>query len=92
MNHPIILCSFCRHCILHLCLDEEFQDVVFLALVNVATVSSITTHGLRTQYQVTIVQTPLRGLIHDMKPGPRLHHTTYVILSLILLLQILDLN
>lgn len=93
MNHPIILCSFRRHCILHLCLDEEFQDVVvFLALVNVATVSSITTHGLRTQYQATVVQTPLRGFIHDMEPGPRLHHTTYVILSLILLLQILDLN
>lgn len=90
MNHPSLLCSFCRHGILHLRLDEEFQNVVvFLALVNVATVGCVSTPGLGVQHQVTVVEAPLCGLIHDMEPGPRLHHPACTILSLVLLLQVL---
>lgn len=90
MNHPILPCGFRRHGVLHLRLDEEFQNVVvFLALVDVAAVRCDSTAGLGAQYQATVVQASLRGLVHDVEPGPRLHHATRAVLALVLLPQVL---
>lgn len=93
MNHPFVLCGFCRPCVFHFCLDEKLQDVgvlLVLVLLSDAAVSGIPAGCLWTQHQVTVVEATLRGFIHDVEPWPRLHHTTDVVLPLVLLLQVLD--
>lgn len=97
MNRPIILCRLRRHRVFHLRLDEELQDVgVLLVLVLVAVaalccvVVAATAGALRAQHQVTVVQATLHGLVHDVEPGPRLHHPHHAVLALIGLLQILQ--
>jgi len=92
VNRPVALCRFCCHRVVHLRLDEELQDVrVLLVLVGlaVATLSSIA-GGFRTQHQVAVVEATLHSFIHDVEPGPRLHHAPDVVLTLVGLLQVLE--
>lgn len=91
MHRPIIPCCLCCHRVLHLCLDEELQDVcVLLGLVGlaVATVSGVS-YGFWTQHQVAVVEATLHGFLHDVEPGPRLYNATDVVLTLVGLLQVL---
>lgn len=101
MNRPIILCRLRRHRVFHLRLDEELQDVgvlLVLVLVAVAALGCVvvvvvvvaTAADLWAQHQVTVVETTLHGLVHDVEPGPRLHHPHHAVLALIGLLQILQ--
>lgn len=91
MHRPIILCCLRCHCVLHLCLDEELQNVgVLLVLVRlvVATVNGAPGR-FWTQHQVAVVEPPLHGFIHDVEPGPGLYDAPDVVLPLVGLLQVL---
>lgn len=91
MNHPVLLCRFCRRRLLHLRLDEELQNVVvLLALLHVATERRVGTAGLGAQHQGAVVEAPLRGLVHDVEPGPRLQRAACAVRALVLLLQVLN--
>lgn len=91
MDHPVVMGGFSGRRVLHLRLDEELQDVVvLLALVDGAAVSGAAAAALGTQDQAAVVEAALGGLIHDVEPGPRLHHAAHAVLALVLLLQVLQ--
>lgn len=92
-----------RHRIFHLRLDEELQDVgAVLVLVAIAelrgavddvdiivVVVDVVAAVLRAQNQIAAVQAALHGVLHDVEPGPRLHHPLHAVLALVGLLKVL---
>lgn len=97
---PVVRC----HRIFHLRLDEELQDVGVVRVLEaiaqlrgtaddvdvvVAVVVVVVAADLGAQNQIPVVQAALHGILHDVEPGPRLHHALHAVLALVGLLQVL---